>query len=288
MQDSFRQCATISSQAELSDLLPSIFWGKSSITTTCSGCAYSSKRTDDFKFLAIPIADVKCEESSRPKGVSNDVDVQQLLDISLMPELMDGDNRYFCSGCNQKCNASRTPSFVSLPPVLNLQLNRYVFNMESFSKQKLTTKVLLPHKIEVPVQDETKTYMLVAVQNHLGNSAHGGHYVANAMDWSTGVWFEFNDEDVDVLENGPVSAFYPDQIPSDEDTKPRKISGSADAYNLLYVEMGYLSTTTQADLVCCKESDAVINHASVDPSIEESTYLLYSRMRQQQFKAEEE
>ena len=48
-----------------------------------------------------------------------------------------------------------------------------------------------------------KKYILVAVQNHPGNSAHEGHYVANAMDWNTGVWFEFNDEDVDVLSDGP-------------------------------------------------------------------------------------
>jgi ubiquitin carboxyl-terminal hydrolase 48 len=289
MQESFEQCAAISSQAELSNLLPSIFWGKSSITTKCFGCKSSSKRTDDFKFLAIPIVDVDAE-SSRPKGISNDVDVQKLLNISLMPELMDDDNKYSCSRCNRKCNATRTPSFESLPPVLNLQLNRYVFNTESFTKQKLTTKVLLPHTIKVPVQNESKTYMLVAVQNHHGNSAHAGHYVANAMDWSTGVWFEFNDEHVDVLENGPVSAFYPNQLPSDDDAKPRKkqISGSAVAYNLLYVEIGYLSTRTQADLVYCKESDAVINHIPGDPSFEESTYLLYSRMRLHHFEAEQE
>lgn len=291
MQDSFKQCATISGQTELNNLLPSIFWGRSSITTKCSGCGYSSKRTEEFKFLPVPI--VECDEETaglRPKGVSKDVDVQQLLNMSLEPEHMIGDNQYSCSGCNRKCDATRTPDFESLPPVLNLQLTRYVFNMESFSKQKLTTKVLLPHTLEVPVKNETKDYVLVAVQNHLGNSAHGGHYVANAMDWSTGVWFEFNDEDVDVLDDGPLSGFYPDQTTdSNEDTKPRKISGSADAYNLLYVEKSYLSTATQTDLISCRTGDATIAHAVTDSmDTEEDTYQLHSKMRLEHFRIEQE
>jgi ubiquitin C-terminal hydrolase len=257
MQDSFTQCSKISGQDELKldKLLPSIYWGKFIISIQCSECSYSSERTEDFKFLPIPIVD--CDDDSRKSraaGVSNDVDVQQLLDSSLHPEPMDGDNQYFCSGCQRKCDAMRYQNFEVLPPVLNLQLNRYVFDMESFSKQKCTTKVLLPHTLKVPLKETHQIYVLVAVQNHLGNSAHGGHYVANAMDWSTGVWFEFNDEDVEVLD-GPLSGFHPDQTDISSDDSNRKISGSADAYNLLYVEKNYLSKSVQSDLVRCDEGD---------------------------------
>ena len=190
MQDSFRQCAITSGQTELNNLLPSIYWGKSSITTTCCECKCSLKKIDDFKFLALPI--VEGREENQPSNSDNkakrgsksnneNVDVQQLLNLTLFPESLEGDNQYFCSVCNKKCNATRTPHFENLPPVLNLQLNRYIFNMESYTKQKLTTKVCLPHVLEVPylVEGEStaKMYVLVAVQNHLGNSAHGGHYV---------------------------------------------------------------------------------------------------------------
>lgn len=191
MQDSFRQCAITSGQTELNNLLPSIYWGKSSITTKCCECGFSSKKIDDFKFLALPIVDVR-EANQTSSDISNtkkhgpesnnrNTDVQQLLNLTLHPESLEGDNQYFCSVCNKKCNATRTPYFENLPPVLNLQLNRYIFNMESYTKQKLTTKVCLPHVLEVPYlaesETEKKTYVLVAVQNHLGNSAHGGHYV---------------------------------------------------------------------------------------------------------------
>jgi ubiquitin carboxyl-terminal hydrolase 48 len=290
MQDSFKQCATISGQTELHNLIPSIYWGKSSIETSCSECNYTSTRIEDFKCLPIPIIDCEVESrNSRPKGISNDVDVQQLLYRSLHPESLDGDNQYLCSGCNKKCDAMRCPKFEHLPPVLTLQLNRYVFDRETLSKQKLTTKVLLPHTLYVPLKgDETKTYVLVAVQNHLGNSAHGGHYVANVLDWSTGVWFELNDEDVDVLADGPRAGFHPVKSNNaNGEDKRHRINGSADAYNLLYVEKTYLALQSQSDLVRCGEGYRACASHSCSTS-DADVYQHHSKMRQEKYRLEEE
>ena len=134
----------------------------------------------------------------------------------------------------------------------------YIFSRETLSKRKLTTKVLLPKSLEIPDQAisdgrmQTK-YILCAVQNHLGSSAHGGHYVADVMDWTTGVWYEFNDEDVTVLQAGPKSSFDPnepedDAAGTDQLGERRKVGGSADAYNLFYVEACYLSRRCQSEL----------------------------------------
>ena len=283
----------MSGQTGLENLLPSIFYSKSSITTTCSECKHLSKRVDEFKFLPIPIVDCNTESPrSRQEGVSDDVDVQQLLDFSMHPETMDGDNQYFCSRCNKKVDAIRSPKFESLPPVLNLQLNRYVFNMETFSKHKLATKVLLSHTLVVPLENtEQKTYVLVAVQNHLGNSAHGGHYIANVLDWKTGVWFEFNDETVNILENGPLSGFHSEEASHDKKGTLRKIYGSEDAYNLLYVEKNYMSTSTRNDFVRCAEGDVnarATNDFVAMETEDKDTYQFYSNMRAQQFRLEQE
>ena len=183
----------------------------------------------------------------------------------------------------------RHPNFEYLPPVLNLQLNRYVFNMESFSKQKCITKVLIPHSLTVPMGNRKKKYILVAVQNHLGNSAHGGHYVANAMDWNTGVWFEFNDEDVDVLSDGPLSSFYPSLAEKEGNTQ--KISGSSDAYNILYVEMDYFSASVRRNLKYCEEMDEACTQSTVSTNfakVEDETYQFYSSMRLEQYRLESE
>ena len=91
-------------------------------------------------------------------------------------------------------------------------------------------------------------YILCAVQNHLGLSAHGGHYVANVMDWTTGVWYEVNDENVSILEDGPGSSFDPHNIIGKKSTSQKRVSGSQDAYSLLYVERRYLAQQCKTEM----------------------------------------
>jgi len=197
--------------------------------------------------VTFPIADdVGLQQNSS-------VDIQRCVDFYLDPEHLVRDNQYFCSNCNKKCDAKRELFFKKLPPVLNVQLARYVFDRETLAKRKVKTKVLLPNELRVPfiVSDSQygkkqnasfansgvqADYVLCAVQNHLGSSAYQGHYTADVMDWTTGRFYEFNDGEVTLLEDGPVSSFEPD---SDEDR--RLTRGSEDAYNLFYVEKSYLS-----------------------------------------------
>jgi hypothetical protein len=72
------------------------------------------------------------------------------------------------------------------------------------------------------------------------------------MDWTTGVWYEFNDEEVSILEGGPTSSFDPVDTEADTEvkkqSKTRKISGSGDAYNLFYVEQSYMAQHSKIEL----------------------------------------
>lgn len=43
-------------------------------------------------------------------------------------EKLEGDNRYFCENCQSKQNATRKIRLLKLPPTLNLQLMRFVFD----------------------------------------------------------------------------------------------------------------------------------------------------------------
>lgn len=136
---------------------------------------------------------------------------------------------------------------------LTLEFASYLRN--TFTKRKLTTKVLLPKTLEIPniaTAEGRVKYVLCAVQNHLGASAHGGHYIANVMDWLSGVWYECNDEDVTILDRGPASSFEPSEKEDNDDTNlPNghgKVDGSQDAYNLLYVKQSYLSDQCHDEL----------------------------------------
>lgn len=43
-------------------------------------------------------------------------------------EKLDGENRYFCENCQGKQSATRRIKLNSLPPTLNLQLMRFIFD----------------------------------------------------------------------------------------------------------------------------------------------------------------
>jgi ubiquitin carboxyl-terminal hydrolase 48 len=294
------------------DLLPTIFQGVVRYEMTCLTCKSVSKRTEKFMDLNLPIVPPTEKGNQQPqkkksKGQqsivesfgknhqrNNDTDVQICLDRYCETETFDGDNQYQCMKCGCKRDAQREMKFETLPPVLNIQLSRYVFDRQNCVKKKLSDKVLLPRKLYVRSDQEheeseskrdhhvtmmrnaphhTNTYILCAVMRHKGTSAYSGHYIAEAMDWMTGQWFEFNDEIVHILEQGPSSSYDPSataekqQAPPKSDMDTAKInqrkkgsiksnnnednpgskkinasvSGSTDAYNMYYVEESFLA-----------------------------------------------
>lgn len=48
----------------------------------------------------------------------------------LMPEVLKGDNQFFCDNCGRKCDASRRQLLRRVPPYLCLALQRFYFNYQ--------------------------------------------------------------------------------------------------------------------------------------------------------------
>lgn len=244
----------------LADLIPLQFQGTCSFTTVCQTCKSNSGPTETFMDLKIPIAKRPLPEppkkptsksnaatsilekvcsvvpkavkkTTKKKPVDDKTDLEYCFQMICQEEHLDGDNQYFCSHCNRKCDAIRSLVLRQLPPVLNLQLVRYVWTPQMV-KQKVTTSVQLPDVLTI----ETKRYRLCAIMSHRGTSAYSGHYVAEAMDWMTGQWYNFNDMEVSLLKNGPASLYS-----ATSETDRKNCQGSADAYNLYYVEEGFLA-----------------------------------------------
>jgi ubiquitin C-terminal hydrolase len=321
---------------DLSNLLHRIFHGVTTYETTCMTCNCTSERSEGFMDLNLPIVKPPASTASnkntgkenakassnddgkppaktggrqttldslcfvgptKPKNV--DTDLQYCLDQYMSPECLDGDNQYFCSSCDGKRDAKRVPKLTELPPVLNVQLSRYVFDREKFVKQKLSDKVLLPTVLKVPKggsvnvasgSDDNKPkckynrYLLCAVMRHQGTSAYRGHYVAEAMDWLTGRWFEFNDETVKLLPNGPSCSYDPsileeDEGDMDDSSSPLQrdkrisslsaVSGSQDAYNMYYVQDSFLaknaiSSLLQREKLCLSLTNRITDVSVVD------------------------
>lgn len=264
MEESFQQC---DNDGDLSNLLRRIFHGTSTYETICMTCGKASERSEGFMDLNLPIVKPPKEPKKNTGTIKEafalssaknvDTDLQYCLDQYTCAEMLDGENQYFCDTCNAKRDAKRVLKLTELPPVLNVQLSRYVYDREKGEKKKVSDKVLLPTSLTVQTGGVTKKkYLLCAVMKHQGTSAYSGHYLAEAMDWLTGKWFEFNDEIVKLLPEGPSSSFDPEMVEemnvngessgtNKENTTKLEPSGSQDAYNMYYVEEGYLSQTAK-------------------------------------------
>ncbi|XP_046671625.1 ubiquitin carboxyl-terminal hydrolase 48-like isoform X2 [Homalodisca vitripennis] len=162
----------------------------------------------------------------------------------LQVERLEGADCYSCPVCQVKQEACRFIKLCSLPPVLNLQLLRFVFDREKGQRKKLKTVVQFPETLDMKDfvekatdTDEPLVYNLSAVLIHKGASASSGHFVAYIKDGSTGVWNTFNDESVEKLEGKKLKLDEEDpENPKKPKTQrlPKGCQSSTDAYMLVY------------------------------------------------------
>ncbi|GKY91746.1 hypothetical protein MPSEU_000146300 [Mayamaea pseudoterrestris] len=274
-------------ESNLATLLSDLFQGAILYETKCLKCGTISSRREEFEDINLPI---EKRPKEKRKSISSfftrnkefDTDLQYCLERYCEEEHMDGDNQYFCSVCNEKQNATRRTLFERLPPCLNIQLCRYVYDRNKGEKKKLSDKVRLPTEIRVEAIHNGTTqqhrYLLCAVMRHKGTTAYSGHYVAEAMDWPSGQWFEFNDETVTRLELGPNCSYNPN-APKDNSTddeqkeSAKKQNGSNEAYNMYYVEENFLAQSiydhfreTSPSLLATTVSPSVLGGVRLDRS----------------------
>ena len=273
----------------LSELLPDLFEGMIKNQIICQKCNKLSERKEAFMDLNLPIVK-RSEEHDIPrkKGQRSileclnekvDTDVQFLFDLYCRDEMLEGDNQYFCDDCGCKQDACRRVRFEKVPPLLNIQLSRYIFDVKTLNKKKVSEKVLLPLELHVESESEGRVteqpskrrYVLCAVMIHKGKSAYSGHYVAQAVNWVTGCWFEFNDTLVKLLKDGPECSFDPT---IDGSMLKKGVTGSQDAYNLYYVEESFLAQSIVERIQSLESRD----HSVVLKEKAEERSTLYSKL----------
>lgn len=82
----------------------------------CSKCKKETSRPSPFYELDLSL------------GSKSDVPLEESLSEFLQEEKLEGSDQYFCEACGSKQNATRRIRLRSLPPVLNIQLLRFVFD----------------------------------------------------------------------------------------------------------------------------------------------------------------
>ena len=151
-----------------------------------------------------------CQSCKQPSQSSHNKYPFYELELNLKPTLaesladyvqsdyLEGDNQYLCENCNGKRDATRQIALRSLPPVLTLQLLRFVFDPVTFGKKKVTSSITFPEVLDMsPYVNKDggeggssgggdMKYRLTAVLMHTGPSAHAGHYTARIMEQPPG------------------------------------------------------------------------------------------------------
>ncbi|ETO20510.1 hypothetical protein RFI_16707, partial [Reticulomyxa filosa] len=81
--------------------------------------------------------------------VKNKANLRESLDLYVQGDLLDGDNKYFCSQCNTKILALRRVCFKTLPKCLLLHLSRFEFDFNSMTRLKLNSRFEFPMELNM-------------------------------------------------------------------------------------------------------------------------------------------
>ena len=96
------------------NIIESQFGGKYKYQTKCHTCGSISERLSKFYELDL--------------NIKGHLKLTKCLDEFFKEEILEGENLYHCATCQSKQKATRKIVLETLPPVLNLQLLRFVFD----------------------------------------------------------------------------------------------------------------------------------------------------------------
>ncbi|KAG9012112.1 hypothetical protein FRB93_002255 [Tulasnella sp. JGI-2019a] len=174
----------------LKTLVADQFSGLLTYGTECHNCGFKSERDSEFYELEINL---------KPKCT-----LERRITALLESEDLTGDNKYHCHRCQGLQDATRYTKLKKLPPVLHISVLRFVFDMESMTRNKSKQTISFPLTLDMtPFLEDHNTpsqtssvYDLRGVLLHKGVSAYHGHYESQVYDMRAAEWFQFNDEEV--------------------------------------------------------------------------------------------
>lgn len=133
-----------------------------------------------------------------------------------------------------KREAERYQQLLTLPPVLNLQLMRFIYDPQTFTKLKVKDCFTVPNVINLSrlaqeagssigegAEESTEqyTYELKAVVYHRGYAAHAGHYVCDVWDERTQLWWRLDDHNAQQITSETATVLMDEE---DSDNQPGK------------------------------------------------------------------
>ncbi|XXQ29684.1 Ubiquitin carboxyl-terminal hydrolase [Plasmodiophora brassicae] len=185
-------------------IVDSIFGGRFRSQVRCRSCSGTSDAFDPFFDVSLELI----RASS----------VQQALKHFTAPEILSGQNMYLCGKCHKRSVAEKRLTIDVAPPVLTIQLKRFLC-----TGAKINKPVQYGHYLDlapfVSGKASGATYTLFGLVVHIGSGPRSGHYVAYVKG-SNGTWYCMDDECVsktsadNVLQQKPYLLFYSKNAPA--------------------------------------------------------------------------
>ena len=147
------------------------------VTITCQKCNHDNLKEDSTKILQIPV----------------EANLQSSLNKFLAPEVLSGENAYFCNFCQSYEAAFVSYNLSTVGNFLILQTKRFSQNGSGFVKH--LQKIACNEYLTVPVVSENNTikkFKLLGTINHSG-SLDRGHYTAFIRKANDNSWLHCND-----------------------------------------------------------------------------------------------
>ena len=180
--DAFRFFYKVNSELNFS-IISYLFWGIVKQTTICSQCHKQLYNFQYFQYLSFPLYNYANKRFNFYKGLKD----------YTKPELLQGDNQFYCQFCRGLRNATVESKIFYPSPYLLINLDygkdkKYNPKEIDFGSTVCITKEFLNNNIPEAYYD------LVAVSTHIGSSGNTGHYIAFCKDPSDEeIWHKFND-----------------------------------------------------------------------------------------------
>jgi ubiquitin carboxyl-terminal hydrolase 48 len=142
-------------------IVQSEFIGEYSYITRCQLCR--DEKLDPSPFYELSLNMENCKK------------LEECLERFFSSEMLEGSNSYNCANCGPQM-ATRRIGLTALPPVLNVQLLRFVYDRTKGTRRKINSEISFPEELDMGqyFKFQTNTPVKSQVRSSAGSSAAAG------------------------------------------------------------------------------------------------------------------